>query len=105
MMVIDKVIELYWPVELVSQHRHTEGGHFGHFVKDFTKTLHFYQYSPPSQQSPPILSFSVHPCLSVSLSICHLNGQESFSLSTIQGSDLVSWPEHCRRPQVGPRQR
>ena len=25
----------------------------GHFVKDFTKTLHFYQYSPPLVLAPP----------------------------------------------------
>ena len=33
----------------------------GHFVKDFTKTVDFSQYSPPLQSRPPLLSCSVRP--------------------------------------------
>ena len=38
--------------------------------------------------------------LSVSLSIRHLNGQESFSLSTISGPDLAGRPGRRRRAAV-----
>ena len=33
----------------------------GHFVRDFTKTVDFFKYSPPLSLAPPLLSFSVRP--------------------------------------------
>ena len=40
---------------------------FGHFVKDFTKTLHFYQYSPLLSVSPPPFRVSLYApvCINV----------------------------------------
>ena len=43
--------------------------------------------------------------LSVSLSLRHLNGQESFYLSTILGPDFAGRPGRRRRPRGGRRQR
>ena len=41
----------------------------------------------------------------VSLSICHLNGQEGFSLSSISGPDLADRPGCRRHPRRGQRHR